>query len=93
MRVNMRKWYKANNQLFILFVPAVDVDKFEETEKCYYYDQVTLTRKMSITNEIDEEYETECRERQLEVNMELDRDNVELNHALGEEMNVLESTM
>ena len=63
----MRKWYKANDQLLILVGFGVDVDTFEETEKCYYYDQVNLTRKMSITNEIDEEYEKKCRERQLEM--------------------------
>ena len=82
-RVNMGKWYNANNQLLVLFAPGVKVDKFAESEKCYYYDQINLTRKMPITNEIDDEYEKECREsRQQEVDLELERDNVELYYAL-----------
>ena len=64
------------------------VNSFQETEKCYYYDQLNLRRKMLTTGEVDEEYEKEFMEKQFQIDVEVAINDAELRHALEDDEQV-----
>ena len=56
-RANLKKWKIQHTGLLDLLRKECNPDDFNKDEKDYYYDQVSLARKMALSSEIDHEYE------------------------------------
>ena len=62
-RANMVKWNNECNMLFDILGKDADPEKFDDAERAFYQDQLTLTRKMRIdTFHVDVEHEEQLQE-------------------------------
>ena len=50
-------WQSKNNKLFDLLKPTSNPENFDEDEKQFYFDQKALSRKMALSDQVDEEYD------------------------------------
>ena len=70
-RTVKKAWRVANSNVFELLAPKVNVNDFDEIERNYYHDQISL-RKMYLSEEIDLEYECD-RERRINEKTEANK--------------------
>ena len=70
-----REWQGKNNKLFDLLKPTSNPENFDEDEKKFYFDQKTVSRKMALSDQVDEDYEALLLGQMKEDSESLDDDN------------------
>ena len=94
-RKNMKNWFKESNELFDLLNKTANPKYFEQSEKDFYYDQKSLTRKIGLSTEIDVEYESKVEQEQLNMQELFMQEKMEVDFIYNsdEEVTVLNSTL
>ena len=52
-----REWKGKSNKLFDLLKPTSNPEKFYEDKKKFHFDQKTVTRKMALSDQVNEDNE------------------------------------
>ena len=92
-RSNMIIWHRKFNVLFDILGKGVDPGKFDIVERNFYYDQVTLNRKMKIdADDIDADHEEKLIEAEMMKKMEEEMELEEWKCALGDDQDCNSST-
>ncbi|KAK6179055.1 hypothetical protein SNE40_011501 [Patella caerulea] len=65
-RNSLKNWKEKHSFLFDLLKPNSNPDSFDSDEKSFYYDQKTVTRKMALSDQVDENYELQIQKQTIE---------------------------
>ena len=62
---NMKIWLADNCKLMDLLKKTFNPCSFDKDEKNFYFDQLSLARKMTLSKDIDEEHKKELAEQHI----------------------------
>ena len=64
-RTNLKAWQLKHKYLFDLLKSTSDPEQFDKDEKQFYFDQKAGSRRMAISDRVDEEYEQKKLRKQM----------------------------
>ena len=62
----LKDWKSKNNILFDILKLSVDPDSFDTDEKKFYQDQKTVSRKMALSDQVDEQFNIQHENQKIE---------------------------